>query len=68
MAVKWFLVSTKDPRITFEITRLDKATMRATLVGEVGVPFEKELTQETLAKYHYKIEKREVGAQECASI
>lgn len=61
MAVQWFLVSTKDPRITFKITKLDKATMRATLEGEVGVPFDKELTPETLAKYHYRIERREVA-------
>lgn len=59
-AMKWFLESTKDPRIAFEIVKLDRGTMRATLMGETGVPFDKEITADVLAKYHYQIVKRDV--------
>ncbi|MFM7007917.1 MAG: hypothetical protein ACKO0Z_01055 [Betaproteobacteria bacterium] len=60
MAMKWFLVSTKAKNLKFEIVELDKATMRAKLKGDTGVPFERDLSGDTLAKYGYKIEKIEV--------
>ena len=55
--MKWFLESTKAPGLRFEIVKLDKATMRATLKGDTGVPFERDLSGDTLAKYGYKIVK-----------
>src|ERR1700756_5727409 len=55
----WFLESTKGPGLFFEIVKLDKATMRATLKGQTGVPFERSIAQDELTKYGYKIAKRE---------
>lgn len=52
---KWYLDSTKSPGLRFEIVKLDRSNMRATLRGETGVPFERDLTQETLDKYGYTI-------------
>ena len=60
MAIKWFLVSTKAKGLKFEIVKLDRATMRATLKGDTGVPFERDLGGDTLAKYGYEIKKHEV--------
>ena len=59
MAASWYLESTKAPGLRFKIVKLDKATMRATLQGDTGVPFDREIGQETLDKYGYKIVKRE---------
>jgi hypothetical protein len=55
----WFLESTKAPGLAFEIVKLDRTTMRATLKGQTGVPFERSIAQEELDKYGYKIVKRE---------
>ncbi len=57
MTAKWFLESTKAPGLRFEIVKLDKSTMRATLKGDTGVPFDRDLGGDTLAKYGYKIVK-----------
>lgn len=51
----WFLESTKAQGLRFKINKLDKTTMRATLQGDTGVPFERDISQETLDKYGYKI-------------
>lgn len=54
-AKKWFLVSTKAPGLQFEIVELDRTNMRATLKGDTGVPFVRDINQEALDKYGYKI-------------
>lgn len=59
MAASWYLESTKAPGLRFKIVKLDKATMRATLQGDTGVPFDRDIGQESLDKYGYKIVKRE---------
>lgn len=59
MAVTWYLESTRAPGLRFKIVKLEKATMRATLQGDTGVPFERDIGQETLEKYGYTIVKRE---------
>lgn len=61
MAIKWYLDSTKAKGLRFEIVKLDKSTMRATLKGDTGVPFERDIGGDTLAKYGYKIVKAEVS-------
>lgn len=60
MSSKWFLESTKAPGLRFEIVKLDKATMRATLKGDTGVAFDHDISAGVLAKYGYKIVKVEV--------
>ena len=65
--VVWYLESTKAPGLRFKITKLDKATMRATLQGDTGVPFERLISEEELAKYGYKIVKREEEGTACPS-
>lgn len=59
MAAEWYVESTKAEGLRFKITKLDKATKRATLVGETGVPFERSIAAEDLAKYGYQIVKRD---------
>lgn len=53
----WYLESTKAKGLKFKVVKLDKDTMRATLQGDTGVPFERDISAETLAKYGYKIVK-----------
>lgn len=60
----WYLESTKAPGLRFRIVKLDKATQRATLQGDTGVPFERDISQVSLDKYGYKVVREE---QECAS-
>lgn len=60
----WFLISTKAPGLKFEIVKLDKQTMRATLKGATGVEFEKDITQDVLDKLGYTIQKVEAQATE----
>ena len=57
MAATWFLESTKSPGLRFQIVKLDKESMRATLQGDTGVPFEHSIAQDVLEKYGYKIVK-----------
>jgi hypothetical protein len=59
MAAAWYLESTKAPGLKFKIVKLDRTTMRATLLGDTGVPFDRDIGQESLDKYGYKIVKRE---------
>lgn len=59
MAQVWYLESLKAPGLRFKIVKLDKATMRATLQGDTGVPFEQNIGQENLDKYGYKIVKHD---------
>lgn len=54
---QWYLVSTKAPNLRFKIVELDKHTMRAKLQGDTGVPFERDISQETLDKFGYRIER-----------
>ena len=61
MAASWYLESIKAPGLRFKIVKLDRPTMRATLQGDTGVPFERSIGEEDLAKYGYKIVKREEG-------
>lgn len=58
----WYLESTKARGLRFKIVKLDKATMRATLEGDTGVPFERDISADTLAKYGYKILKVDENA------
>lgn len=53
----WYLVSTTSPGLRFKIVSLDKATQRATLLGDTGAPFERDISEEVLTKYFYKIER-----------
>lgn len=55
----WFLESTKAKGLRFKILKLDKSTMRATLQGDTGVPFDRDISGDTLSKYGYKITKVE---------
>lgn len=55
----WYLESTKARGLKFKILKLDKSTMRATLQGDTGVPFDRDISSDTLAKYGYKIVKVE---------
>jgi hypothetical protein len=57
---KFFLVSTKAKGLEFEIVKLDRDNMRATLQGETGVPFETSIQQAELDKYGYVVEIRMV--------
>ena len=59
MAVLWFLESTKAPGLRFRIIKLDKATQRATLQGDTGVPFDRDISQVSLDKYGYRVVKEE---------
>lgn len=62
-AAVWYLESIKAPGLRFKIVKLDRATMRATLQGDTGVPFERDISTDTLEKYGYKIVKQEPEAQ-----
>lgn len=62
MAVEWFLESTKAKGLRFKIVKLDRATMKATLQGDTGVPFERSIAQPELEKYGYTIVKKEAEA------
>ena len=57
---KFFLVSTKAKGLEFEIIKLDRDAMRATLQGETGVPFETSIQQAELDKYGYTVDIRMV--------
>lgn len=59
MATEWFLESTKAKGLRFKIVKLDRFTMKATLQGDTGVPFERDISNETLEKFGYKIVKQE---------
>lgn len=59
MAAQWFLESTKAPGLRFKIVKLDRATMKATLQGDTGVPFERDISPASLEKFGYTIVKRE---------
>lgn len=59
MAALWYLESKKAPGLRFKIVKLDRATMRATLQGDTGVPFERDISEESLEKFGYKIVKQE---------
>lgn len=50
----WYLQSTKAEGLRFKIVKLDKATGHATLMGDTGVPFERQLTPELLQKFGYR--------------
>lgn len=58
-AAEWFLESTKAKGLRFKIVKLDRSTMKATLVGDTGVPFERDISNESLEKFGYKIVKQE---------
>jgi hypothetical protein len=53
----WYLESTKVPNLRFKVVSLNKATMRAALQGDTGVPFERDISPSTLAQYGYKVVK-----------
>lgn len=63
MGAVWYLESTKAPGLRFKIVKLDRATMRATLQGDTGVPFERDISADILEKYGYKIVKQEPETQ-----
>lgn len=51
----WYLESTKAKGLRFKIVSLDKATMNATLLGDTGVPFDRNIGQDVLTKLGYII-------------
>lgn len=53
---KFFLVSTKAKGLRFEIVKLDKENMKATLRGDTGVDFETSIKQDVLDNLGYAIE------------
>lgn len=53
----FFIESTRKPGLRYKVVKLDKSTMRATLLGELEVPFERVLDAVSLEKYGYKIVK-----------
>ncbi|WP_396328533.1 hypothetical protein [Burkholderia anthina] len=57
MATQWYLESTKAVGLRFKILKLDKQTMRAELLGDTGVPFERVINEDVLQKYGYKVVK-----------
>jgi hypothetical protein len=61
MSRQWFLESTKAPGLRFKIVKLDKETLRAELMGDTGVAFERDISGDALAKYGYQIIKVEVS-------
>lgn len=56
MAKRFFLASTKAKGLRFEVMKLDKANMRATLQGDTGVPFETSIDEKTLTELGYRVE------------
>ena len=68
MAVEWFLESTKAKGLRFKIVRLDRATMKATLQGDTGVPFERSIAPAELEKFGYTIVKREAPQPENSNV
>ena len=60
----WYLESTKAPGLRFEIVEFDRATLRAKLLGVTGVPFERVLSDDVLAKFGYRITKGEPEAKQ----
>ena len=62
----WYLKSTAHPNLKFKIVELDKATKRAMLKGETGVPFSQIISDENLKKYGYEVVK--VADDEAASM
>lgn len=51
----WYLESTKAKGLQFKIVKLDKVAKRATLEGPTGMPFERDISQEALDKYGYRV-------------
>ena len=51
----WYLESTKAAGLQFKILKLDKVAKRATLQGPAGTPFERDISQEALDKYGYRV-------------
>lgn len=64
MATQWYLESTKAEGLRFKILKLNKETMRAELLGDTGVPFERSIAGDVLEKYGYKIVKVAVEVEE----
>jgi len=67
MAKRFFLVSTKAKGLQFEVVKLDKANMRATLQGDTGVPFETSIDEKTLAELGYQVKIVDAAAEAAAS-
>jgi hypothetical protein len=53
---KFFLVSTKAKGLRFEIIKLNKDEMKATIVGDTGVPFDTSIDQKYLDELGYVVE------------
>jgi len=53
----WYLESTKAKGLRFKIVKLDRETMKATLQGDTGIPFERDISEATLEKYGYRVVK-----------
>lgn len=51
----WYLESIKAPGLVFKIVKLDKVAKRATLEGPTGLAFERDISQESLDKYGYRV-------------
>lgn len=68
MAAEWFLEHTTHKGLRFKIVKLDKATMKATLLGDTGVPFDRDISEDSLKKFGYAIVKREAPQQESSNV
>lgn len=64
---KRYLVSTKAKGLKFEVVKLDRESMKATLKGETGVAFDMQISQDVLEKYGYTVEIVEVEDAEAVS-
>lgn len=67
MAKKRYLVSTKAKGLKFEVLKLDRESMKATLKGDTGVPFDMQISQDVLDKYGYTVQVVEVENAEAVS-
>jgi hypothetical protein len=67
MAKRFYLECTKAPGLRFLILKLNRETMHAQLLGDTGVPFERVLSDDVLAKYGYKVVIEREEEAECAS-
>lgn len=55
MAKTFYLEHTKHTGLRFKILKLNKETMHATLQGDTGVPFDRDISEASLTKYGYRV-------------
>lgn len=67
MATRLYLESTKAPGLRFRVMKVEKGTMRAQLLGDTGVAFERVLTDDVMNRYGYKLVRVEVQEGACTA-